>query len=154
MIESSRSAPHIVPVSADAVRPLRLAVLRPHQGPEEVVWPGDDAPGTLHVGARDGHGELVGVATVVAEPHPDDPRPGDWRVRGMATAPGLRDRGIGRALLQALLEHARASGGARVWCTARIGAAGFYDRAGFVAEGDVLDLPGIGPHLVMALPLR
>jgi GNAT superfamily N-acetyltransferase len=144
----------IVGVSAEAVRPLRHAVLRPHQRAEDVVWPGDDAPEALHVGARDGDGELLGVATVVPEPHPLDPHAGDWRIRGMATAPAARGRGVGRALLEACLEHARAGGGARAWCTARTAAARFYEQAGFAVEGDVVDIAGIGPHVVMAKPLR
>ena len=145
----------VVPVSADAVRPLRRAILRPHQRAEELVYPGDGAPGALHVGARTAAGgALVGVATVAPEPHPGDPAPGDWRLRGMATLPAIRGRGAGAALLQACLEHARAHGGRRVWCTARTTAAGFYERAGFAAEGDAFDVPPIGPHVVMTLPLR
>jgi GNAT superfamily N-acetyltransferase len=154
MPQLKRPAPHIVPVTAAEVRPLRQAVLRPHQGPEDVMWPGDDAPGTLHVGARDDDGQLVGVATVVAQRHPRDARPGDWRIRGMATTQQARGRGVGRALLQALLEHVATAGGARVWCTARTSAAGFYEQAGFVAEADVVELPGIGPHVVMTKRVR
>jgi GNAT superfamily N-acetyltransferase len=147
----------ILPVTADAVRPLRQAVLRPHQRPEDLVWPGDDVPGALHLGARDGGGgggeTLVGVVSIAPEAHPLDPRPGDWRIRGMATAPELRGRGIGAALLQACLEHARRHGGTRAWCSARTSAAGFYARAGFVTESDVFDKPGIGPHVVMSVGL-
>jgi ribosomal protein S18 acetylase RimI-like enzyme len=142
----------ITAISAEETHPLRAAVLRPHD-PADVVWPNDDAPGTLHVAARDDAGQIVGVATVAREPHRSDPRPGDWRIRGMATAPAARGRGIATALLQACLEHARAAGGARAWCTARTGAVRLYERAGFVAEGDVFEVPHIGPHLLMTRPL-
>jgi GNAT superfamily N-acetyltransferase len=143
-------------VTAEAVRPLRLAVLRPHQRPEEMVWPGDDADGALHVGARLDGGDdgLAGVATIAPEPHPRAPAPGDWRLRGMATVPEQRGRGIGAALLAACIDHARAHGGRRVWCNARTPARSFYERAGFVAEGDVFELPEIGPHVVMTLTLQ
>ena len=56
-------------VDAAAVRPLRQALLRPHQRVEELVYPGDDHPETLHVGAFR-HGHLVGVATIVSRPMP------------------------------------------------------------------------------------
>jgi hypothetical protein len=36
-----------------------------------------------------------------------------------------------------------------VWCTARVRARGFYERAGFVAVGGVLEIPRIGPHVLM-----
>jgi GNAT superfamily N-acetyltransferase len=96
----------------------------------------------------------VGVATVAPEGHPVDPRPGDWRLRGMATAPAARGRGVGAALLRACLDHARARGGARVWCNARVTAEGFYLGAGFVPEGGRFDIPGLGEHVVMTVSLR
>jgi GNAT superfamily N-acetyltransferase len=144
---------HVEPATAEATRPLRHAVLRPHQRPGELVYPGDDAPGTLHAIVRDGD-RVVGTATISREPHPRDPAPGDWRVRGMATDPAARGAGIGAALLAACLDHARAEGGRRVWCNARTPACGFYARAGFAVEGEEFELPGIGPHHLMSLALR
>ena len=141
------------PVDAAAVRPLRQAVLRPHQRAEELVWPRDLEPSTLHVAAFDGD-RIVAVATVAEEPHPTAPAPEDWRVRGMATEPDARGSGSGGALLQALLEHARANGGRRVWCTARTNARSFYERWGFTAEGEEFELPAIGPHVIMATRLE
>lgn len=150
-------------VAAEDVRPLRGSVLRPGQAPDELVYPGDDHADALHAAIRGigaggtgagGTGAIVGVATVAPEGHPRDPRPGDWRLRGMATAPGARGRGLGAALLAACLHHARDRGGARVWCNARVTAEGFYVRAGFVAEGARFELPDIGPHVVMAVSLR
>ncbi|HEU4973883.1 MAG TPA: HAD-IA family hydrolase [Baekduia sp.] len=142
----------LCPVDAHATWPLRQAVLRPHQRVDDMALPGDDAPGAGHFGAFDG-GALVGVATVAPGPHPRDRRDGDWRVRGMATAPDVRGRGAGGLLLQACLRHVRAHGGRRVWCNARAGVVGFYRRAGFAAEGEPFDLPDIGPHRLMALEL-
>jgi GNAT superfamily N-acetyltransferase len=143
---------HVESASAEAVRPLRQAVLRPHQRPEDLVYPGDDAPGTLHAIVRDGDA-IAGVATVSREDHPRDPGDGDWRVRGMATTPGSRGTGVGAALLEACVAHARAQGGRRVWCNARTPARGFYERAGFAAEGEEFEIEGIGPHYLMSLAL-
>jgi len=143
----------IVALAPQGVRPLRQAVLRPHERAEDLVWPGDEASEALHAGARDGNGAIVGVATVVPEPYPRDPGSADWRLRGMATEPEARGRGVGRALLAACLAHARARGARRVWCTARIGALRFYERAGFTVESEAFDVPGIGPHVYMTLAL-
>jgi GNAT superfamily N-acetyltransferase len=140
--------------AADA-RPIRHAVLRPHQQPHEIVFEGDDAPDTLHVGAFE-EGRLVGIATVVRQAPEDEDgdEAGSWRVRGMATVPDVRGRGYGAALLERCLEHARAHGGTWVWCNARVGAAGFYRRLGFDARGDAFEVQAIGPHLFMWRALR
>lgn len=161
---SSRREPPTIPrltnlpvtiesVSAGAVRPLRRSVLRPNQPPEALVYPADDARSTLHAAATADERGIVGIATISCEPHPDDPRPGDWRIRGMATEPDARGHGIGGALLRACLDHARENGGGRVWCNARTTAAGFYTRAGFAVDGGEFELPGLGPHVVMTLSL-
>ena len=53
----------------------------------------------------------------------------------MAVAASQRGRGIGRVLLDALLDDARAGGYARASLNAQVHAAGFYARAGFVPYG-------------------
>jgi ribosomal protein S18 acetylase RimI-like enzyme len=122
-------------------RPLRQAVLRPHQTLDELA--GHEPPGAYAVGAFDGD-QLVAVGFV----GPDD-QPGSWRVRGMATAPHARGRGAGRDVLAALLAHAADAGATRVWCNARIPARGLYERAGFRVVSERFELPEIGPHYVM-----
>lgn len=136
----------------EAVRPLRLRVLRPGGVPADAVWPGDDAPGAAHLAVCEA-GAAVAIASVLPEPHPVAPAPGDWRLRGMATAPERRGAGLGAALVGACIAHVRASGGRRLWCHARVGALALYERAGFAAETGAFDVPGIGPHVRMALPL-
>jgi ribosomal protein S18 acetylase RimI-like enzyme len=96
---------------------------------------------------------VVGVASVLREPHPNDPRPGDWRIRGMATSPELRNRGIGTALLTACEAHARDRRATRLWCHARVKARTFYERAGLRVEGVAFEIPGIGPHYLMSKSL-
>lgn len=135
-------------MAAAQVRPLRRLVLRPHQAAAELVFGGDDHPLALHVGSVVG-GSVVGVASIAPEPHPVEGREGDWRLRGMATLPEIRGTGRGGELLVACLEHARTQGGRRVWCNARAGAVGFYERFGFAREGAEFDLSDIGPHLRM-----
>ncbi|MCA9548166.1 MAG: GNAT family N-acetyltransferase [Myxococcales bacterium] len=135
------------PITAAATRPLRQRVLRPHQRPEDVGMPGDDDPQALHAGVFVNNA-LVAVGSVFPDAEAPDAA---WRVRGMATDPAWQGQGAGRRVLDALLAHAWASGGARVWCNARTTAAGFYLRAGLVQVGDVFELPNIGPHLVMEI---
>lgn len=142
------------------VRPLRQAVLRPHQDLDEVGFAGDDRPDAAHFCAEDGLGEVIGVASVWEEP-PPWPRPvplepppsggleRSWRLRGMATAPGWRGQGVGSALLVAVVAHSAANGGGLLWCNARLGAVGFYERHGLRAIGEQWEEPVIGPHVAM-----
>jgi ribosomal protein S18 acetylase RimI-like enzyme len=122
-------------------RPLRQAVLRPHETLEELA--SHEPPGAYAVGAFDGD-KMVGVGFVGREGPP-----GSWRVRAMATVPEARGRGAGRAVLEALVEHAVANGATRIWCNARSPARALYERAGFVVASDEFELPRIGPHFVM-----
>jgi GNAT superfamily N-acetyltransferase len=140
-------------VDAEAVRPLRAEVLRPGQPREQLIFPGDDEPDALHAAVAI-EGRIVGVASVMREPYPHDPLTGDWRVRGMATSAEMRGRGIGGALLARCEEHARDHAGARLWCNARVGARTLYERAGFAVDGEVFEIPLIGPHYLMGKPLR
>jgi hypothetical protein len=39
--------------------------------------------------------------------------------------------------------------GGGLWMTARVGVRPFYERFGCKAEGEVFDLPGGGPHVLM-----
>ncbi len=143
----------IRPISAAETRPLRSLVLRPGAPPETLVYPGDDHPEALHLGAFEGD-RLVGIATVYPEPPPEAHRgvipPGDaFRLRGMATTPDVRGAGYGRRLLEGCYEHVRAQGARVLWCNARVGARAFYLALGLQTVGPEFEIEGIGPHYVM-----
>ena len=135
-------------VDATATRPLRHLVLRPGQPAASTIYPGDDDPDTQHYAAFIAS-QLVGIASLYREARPGaDILPG-WRIRGMATSGEARGKGVGRALLNACLDHVEAQGGGELWCNARAEALGFYAAAGFDILGDEFEIPGIGPHRVM-----
>jgi GNAT superfamily N-acetyltransferase len=136
----------IRPADLADVRELRHLVLRPHQRPEELVYEEDGAPDALHLGAYE-DGDLVAIASITREPPPGSADPASWRVRGMATLPEARGRGIGAELLGRCVEHARRHGASLVWCNGRVGARGFYERHGFAVTRGPFDIAGIGPHV-------
>jgi GNAT superfamily N-acetyltransferase len=136
-------------VDAQVVRPLRRAVLRPHQPAETARYPDDADPRSAHAAIRLGD-EVVAVGSVLPGPPPWEPHRLDgWRIRGMATRDDARRRGLGTLVLDALLEHVAAQGGGLAWCNARVGATTLYARAGLAARGQVFEIPGIGPHVEM-----
>lgn len=77
----------------------------------------------------------------------------DGRIGRMAVVRPWRQRGLGRAVLETLLEAARARGVTEAVLSAQLHAIPFYARAGFRAEGPEYDDAGI-PHRTMRLSLR
>ena len=122
-------------------RPLRQAVLRPHQTIEEMTE--SEPADVFAVGAFEGE-EMIAVGLIGPEGEA-----GDWRVRGMATVPEMRGRGAGAAVLAALLDHAREHAARRVWASVRVPARSLYERAGFAVVSDEFEPPHIGPHVIM-----
>jgi len=138
----------IRPIAAAETRWLRHTLLRPHQAPDKLIYPGDDAPDSLHVGAFD-NGQLVGIASVSSQPFPGDPGQAAWQLRGIATLPQVRRQGYGAALIRTCLEYIAAQGGRIVWCSGRTTALTFYQALGFQVWGDEYEVPHTGPHYVM-----
>jgi len=127
---------------------LRRAVLRPDGG--EVAWAGDEDPATFHLAARTPDDRVVGVVRFSPAPCPWRPlAAAPWQLRGMATDPAFRGSGAGRALVVDGLARVAARGGDLVWCDARVGAAGFYERMGFTVVTEEFEKPGIGAHVGM-----
>jgi uncharacterized OsmC-like protein/predicted GNAT family N-acyltransferase len=140
-------------IAADDTYALRQSLLRPHQNIDEMNYPGDLHPDTVHFGAYL-DGTLVGIASLYQEQPADWPLMGrGFKLRGMATTPEARGLGLGSALLRTCHAHARVNAASAVWCSARLNAEGFYSRHGFVRQGDPFDLPAIGPHVLMVCRL-
>lgn len=74
--------------------------------------------------------------------------PGVAKIGRMAVAASSRHAGIGRAVLDALLEAARARGDREAVLHAQLSAAPFYERAGFARRGPEFDEAGIA-HVEM-----
>ena len=124
-------------VEGEVTRELRRAVLRPGW-PVGSVMHGDGVPGVLHLAARTDPGEpVVGAAVLIPAPYPPHPeRERAWQLRGMATAPDRRGRGVGGAVLAEAVRQVSDRGGELIWCQARESAIGFYARHGFQGEGE------------------
>jgi predicted GNAT family N-acyltransferase len=137
-------------ITVEEARPLRAAVLRPGRPHAESVYPGDDAPETLHAGAFV-ESALAGVASVFRQPPPGERDEGAWRLRGMVVAPEAQGVGYGRALLERCVTHVASQGGTTLWCNARSTAAGFYRSLGFETCGEEFETPDGIPHFLMRL---
>ena len=109
--------------------------------PAEMEW--DDAdPGAVHAVAFNRLGRALGTGRMLEHV------PGVAKIGRMAVCATSRHSRVGRAVLDALLDAARARGEREAVLHAQISAASFYERAGFVRRGPVFDEAGIA-HVEM-----
>ena len=99
--------------------------------PVELEWDEYDAT-SLHVLAE-ADGAPIGTGRLLP----------DHQIGRMAVLPGWRGRGVGSAILAALIDLAAARGNRVVCLNAQIRAQAFYLRHGFVAEGEEFPDAGI-----------
>ncbi len=126
--------------------PLRKAVFVDEQKiPAELEW--DEADATAaHAVATNRMGIALATGRLV------DVGQGVGKIGRMAVRQDMRGSRVGRAVLDALVAHARAQGLRGVLLHAQLSAAGFYARAGFTSQGPVFEEAGIA-HQEMVLAL-
>jgi ribosomal protein S18 acetylase RimI-like enzyme len=131
-------------VLSEEVYPLRLLVLRPGGVMEDCIWPGDDQADHWAVKA----GSVVGsIASFYRVGFEDQPR--SLQLRGMATHPEHRGKGLGKKLVIHTLEYYRNNGESVIWCNAREVAVKFYEKLGFRIVDSPFEIKGIGTHFRM-----
>ena len=105
--------------------------------PIEMEWDEMDAA-SLHAVACDESGAAVGTGRLLPDGH----------IGRMAVRQPARGKGIGARMLEILVEAARQRGDRQVMLNAQTQAEPFYQRYGFLREGDVFMEAGI-PHIHM-----
>jgi predicted GNAT family N-acyltransferase len=121
---------------------VRDRVFIEEQGvPRELEWDEWDAR-SEHALACDAAGRAIGTARLLP----------DGRIGRMAVLPEWRRRGVGAALVEAMLAQARGHALPCVTLHAQTHAAGFYRRFGFNERGGEFLEAGI-PHVEMLLEL-
>jgi GNAT superfamily N-acetyltransferase len=137
----------VVELTSAQTHPLRLAVLRHNVPTKEVVFAEDDMAGAVHLGVAIDD-ELVAVSSWIPRPYRDAPA---VQLRGMATAHDFQGTGVGGLLLGAGCARAADAGYPVVWARARDAALSFYQRHGFVIDGDgFIDAATQLPHHVVS----
>ena len=112
--------------------------------PVEMEWDDGDAQ-CVHALALNRFG--LPLATGRLLPHAN----GVARIGRMAVVQAVRGSGVGRAVLDALMQAAKARGDVEVRLHAQTSAQAFYARAGFTPMGSVFEEAGI-PHIEMTRP--
>jgi predicted GNAT family N-acyltransferase len=128
----------------DAARlsPVRLQVFVVEQKvPAEIEMDARD-PECVHVIAEDASGNVIGTGRLLPAENAAS------RIGRMAVYADWRSKGVGAALLKALVDEASRRGDRQIVLHAQIHAEPFYARHGFVREGEVYEEAGIA-HINM-----
>jgi predicted GNAT family N-acyltransferase len=129
----------------EMTRPLREKVFVHEQGvPIEEEWDEWDAY-SQHAIAFAPSGEPIGTGRLLPL---ESPEKSAGRIGRMAVLKPWRRKGVGRALLDALVSLAAAQGALIILLHAQKHAVAFYRRNGFEVEGEEFMEAGI-PHLIM-----
>lgn len=117
---------------------VRYQVFVVEQGVPEALEQDEFDPVCWHVLARGQDNQAIGTGRLLP----------DGRVGRLAVLKHWRGRGVGRALLDYLLQRARQQGFSRIELHAQVQAQAFYAEFGFVATGEIFMEAGI-PHRTM-----
>jgi YbgC/YbaW family acyl-CoA thioester hydrolase len=109
--------------------------------PKELEWDAADAT-AVHAVAYNRLGRALATGRLLTH------EPGTSKIGRMAVERTLRGGRLGRDVLLALMEAARARGDAEVLLHAQRSAEGFYERLGFSVIGEPFEEAGI-PHVTM-----
>ncbi len=125
---------------------IRTAVFVEEQRiPAEMEWDAADAQ-CLHAVAYNRLGRPLATGRLLQHV------PGVAKIGRMAVDQAVRGGGVGRAVLDALMQAARSRGDREVLLHAQTSAAPFYAKTGFVPRGEEFEEAGI-PHLEMVRAL-
>jgi GNAT superfamily N-acetyltransferase len=124
-------------ISIEQIRPeltwrLRQRILYPESKLYEMEM--DEDNHGYHFGAFKDN-ELIGVVSLFQKGT-------DFQFRKFAVDASVQNMGIGKTLLNYIVNFAIAEGAERIWCNARVTAIGFYLRYGFVQTGKLFSKSG------------
>ena len=123
-------------------------MLRPNLSKDTAIFAGDEDEQSFHLGGFI-DSKLASVASFYFEKHPDLDEPYQYRLRGMATLDENQGQGLSSELLKMAFPIIKQNMCNLLWCNAREGAVGFYEKVGFKPIGEFFDIPTIGKHILM-----
>ena len=132
-------------LAQDEAYPIRRDVFILEQGVPEEMELDEFDPGALHALAYE-ESTCVGTARLV---YVDD---NSAQMGRMAVLSKFRGRGIGAAILMALVKRAQAQGMSSLILHSQVVAIPFYEKLGFIGQGPIYEEAGL-PHRNMMLLL-
>jgi YbgC/YbaW family acyl-CoA thioester hydrolase len=126
--------------------PIRHTVFTHEQGIDAVLDDDGKDAAAVHAVAFNRFGHALGTGRIVTY------APGVAKIGRMAVVASMRGASVGRQLLDALVQAARARGDREAMLHAQASAVGFYRRSGWLLRGPVFEEAGIA-HQEMMLAL-
>jgi GNAT superfamily N-acetyltransferase len=123
---------HIEQITPELTWRLRHEVLYPDI-PIYKMWMDEDDDG-YHFGAFT-ENQLVGIVSLFVKGT-------DYQFRKFAVHPSVQGQGVGRQLLNHIINFSKTEGAERLWCNARVTAIGFYQKSGFKLTGEAFSRGG------------
>ncbi len=120
------------------IRLVRNTVFTGEQGISSAIDFDGRCPDCYHVLARNEAGEPVGTGRMQKNGH----------IGRLAVIAAWRGNVIGKAMLEALISHARRIGLRQVYLNSQQSAVGFYEKCGFICDGEIFHEVNI-PHIKM-----
>ncbi len=139
---------HFKIVRPEELYRVRQAELRPNLKPEECVFEGDNEEESTHFAAF-WENNIVGCLSAIRRNHVAVGARNAIQFRAMAVLAHYQGKHIGSALLLFAEQYLFKNGEHAFWLNGRIKAVPFYESMGYVGEGALFDIPGIGLHLTM-----
>nr|WP_315158103.1 GNAT family N-acetyltransferase [uncultured Flavobacterium sp.] len=135
-------------IEAEATFPVRHSVLRSGKPLSSCYFEGDKDDETAHFGIFE-KDELLGVASFFAQKCNFFQQEKQFQLRGMAILDQHQNKGLGKIVLQSCELHLKENKVELIWFNARESAIGFYRSLEYNLEGDLFDIPDVGPHVIM-----
>jgi YbgC/YbaW family acyl-CoA thioester hydrolase len=132
-------------LQADARRIRRQVFIEEQRVPEAMEWDAVDSD-AVHAVAYNTLGAPLGTGRGFFD------AAGAYRIGRMSVIASMRGTGVGRAILDSLIDAGRLRGAAQVGLSAQTSVIPFYLRAGFAVQGEVYDDASI-PHIEMTRSL-
>lgn len=127
---------------------IRHSMLRKDMPIETCYFDGDHDDNTFHLGAYKDN-QLISVASFFLKNSPHFPEEYQYQLRGMATLESFQGKGSSSALLRTAFPIIKRNHVNLLWCNARVGAVGFYEKVGFELASDIFEIENVGPHYLM-----
>ena len=139
-------------IEAKDTYPIRNVMLRQGLDLKTCEFENDNDELTIHLGAFIDD-KLASVASFYMSSNNHYLDQYQYQLRGMATLDEYQRKGLSHALLKTAFPLIKRNHVAKLWCNARVGAVGFYEKVGFLKDSNEFEIEGVGPHFLMSIDL-
>lgn len=129
-------------IASDLTWPIRYKVMYPEHNLDFVKLENDD--NGIHFGLYNNK-KLTGIVSVFNEDE-------IYQFRKLAILEEAQGLGLGKKLMEAIIEYCKIQNGQKLWCNARVNAKDFYKRLGFKETENVFFKDGYD-FVIMELDL-